>query len=107
MNMKRLRIMNSASASGTTNAQRLPVRAVAINQLSTKRTDKFLKCKGTINFAAWNVLSGLSLGRKELLVDELIRFNIDVAVLSELRLTDSGSMDIYGSTNFLTPNMYS
>ena len=47
-----------------------------------------------MKIATWNVRTGYQVGSREIIVRELNRYEISIGVLSELRLTGSGTMHI-------------
>jgi exonuclease III len=58
----------------------------------------FLHPKNALRIALWNVLTLNAPGRAELLAGELSEFNVDIAVLSETRLIESGESFICSPT---------
>jgi hypothetical protein len=58
-------------------------------------TEKFMTPKKHLNLATWNITSGNQVGKMEQVCTQLLRLKIDLAVLTELRLPDTGNKEIY------------
>ena len=60
---------------------------------------KILTPKNRIKIATWDVCIGYQVSNREVIVSELLRYGISIAALTELRLTESGSMLVQALNN--------
>lgn len=58
-----------------------------------------ISLKVAINIGVWNVRKGHHVGQNEIIVQEIQRWNIQIAALSELRLMGSGTTSIKPSSS--------
>ncbi|VDP14369.1 unnamed protein product [Heligmosomoides polygyrus] len=61
-------------------------------------TAKMFTPKREVTVASWNVQMAYQVGQKEIIARELVRYKVNIAALSELRLTGSGQTKIPAQT---------
>ena len=73
---------------------RAPMRNLLLvnNNKLRYQKPKIMTSKSRIKIATWNVRTGYQVGNLEVFISELLRYGISIAALTELRLTESGSM---------------
>lgn len=82
-----------ATASGAADAPALGNLDAGEKYATGQRNQrKIVTPKMEIRIAAWNVRTGHHVGQKEIIAKELLSCKIDIAALSEVRLTGSGQM---------------
>ncbi|CAM4496109.1 unnamed protein product [Leuciscus chuanchicus] len=83
----------NATASGAADAPALGNLDAGEKYATGRRNQrKIVTPKMEIRIAAWNVRTGHHVGQKEIIAKELLSCKIDIAALSEVRLTGSGQM---------------
>ncbi|VDO79495.1 unnamed protein product [Heligmosomoides polygyrus] len=61
---------------------------------TTGYTAKMFTPKREVTVESWNVRTAYQVGQKEIIARELVRYKVNIAALSELRLTGSVRMKI-------------
>jgi len=88
-----------------------PVPALVATRVSNgykrlEATQKFVNPKRCIKLATWNILSGAQVGKLEQVCSELSKYDIELAILTELRLPESGKREVYNLDNTERMHLY-